>query len=109
MNQKEFNNKLYHIFDVLDSNKKLLYKEYKEEIEYMYITHLLRTATLRFLEYENYKDNINKIVSIMKKEFPNWKNNKYYKQSSKKLKLICNLAYHKNIFILKIIIKITYK
>ena len=109
MKQKEFNEKLLDIFKVLDSNKELLLKEYPEEIEYMYITHLLRTATLRFLEYDNYRDNINKIISTMKEDFPNWKNNKYYKQSSKKLKLLCNLAYNKNIFILKIIKKITNK
>ena len=109
MKQKEWNDKLLDIFTVLDSNKKALYSQYQEEIEYMYITHLLRTATLRFLEYPNSKQMINKIVQTMKNEFPQWKNNKYYKKSSIKLKLICILAYSKQIFLLKIIKKITNK
>lgn len=109
MKQKEFNNKLLDIFDVLETNKLELLKEYPDEVEYMYITHLLRTSTLRFLEYDNYKELINKITNTMKCYFPNWNKNKYYQKSSKKLKLICTLAYHKNIFILKLIKKITNK
>lgn len=109
MKQKEFNNKLLDIFDVLETNKKELLKNYPEEIEYMYITHLLRTATLRFLEYPNYKENLKKINTIIKTNFPNWKNNIYYKKSSKKLKLICNLAYNGNTIFLKFIKKITNK
>ena len=109
MKQKEFNDKLLDIFTVLESNKQLLFNDYPEEIEYMYITHLLRTSTLRFLEYPNYKTLINKTIETIKKYFPNWKNNKYYQKSSKKLKLICNLAYSKQILILKLIKKITNK
>lgn len=106
MKQKKFNNKLLDIFDVLETNKLELLKEYPDEVEYMYITHLLRTATLRFLEYDNYKELINKITNTIKCYFPNWNKNKYYRKSSKKLKLICTLAYHKKIFILKLIKKI---
>ena len=109
MKQTEFNNKLLDIFDVLESNKKALMKEYPEEIEYMYISHLLRTATLRFLDYKNSKELINRIIKTMKENFPNWYQNKYYKKSSKKMKIICLLAYSKNILILKIIKKITNK
>ena len=109
MKQREWNAKLLDIFNVLDSNKEVLFDEYPEEIEYMYITHLLRTATLRFLDYSNKKESINKIVSVMKETFPNWKKNQYYQKSSNKLKLICNLAYHKQILILTIIKMITNK
>ena len=109
MKQKEFNNKLLDIFTVLDSNKKVLIDEYYDEVEYMYITHLLRTATLRFLEYDNYKENIDKIVLVMKDNFPKWRSNKYYLKSSKKLQLLCNLAYNKNYLILKLIKKVTNK
>ncbi len=109
MRQNTFNEKLMHIFDVLDSNKKLLYKEYKDEIEYMYIDHLLRTATLRFMEYDNYKETISKIVDIFKDDFPNWENNIYLRQSSKKMKIICHLAYHKRYSLLKLIKKVTGK
>lgn len=109
MKQNKFNTRLLDIFDVLDSNKKVLMKEYPEEIEYMYITHLLRTGTLRFLEYSNGKELIDRIVKIIKENFPNWKQNKYYLKSSKKLKLICLFAYYKQIILLKLIKKITNK
>ena len=75
----------------------------------MYVTHLLRTATLRFLEYDNYHKYITQIAKEIKNKFPNWKKNIYYKQSSTKLKIICNLAYKKQTTILKLIKKITNK
>lgn len=109
MKQNVFNKKLLNIFDVLKSNKDLLEDKFPEEIEYMYITHLLRTASLRFLNYDNEKEYIYKIHNIMKEYFPKWKNNVYYKKSSFKLKLICILAYNKNILLLKLIKKVTNK
>lgn len=109
MKQNVFNDKLLNIFDVLKSNKDLLEKEFPQEIEYMYITHLLRTASLRFLDYDNGKEYVYKIHNIMKKYFPKWKNNEYYKKSSFKLRTICILAYNRNILLLKIIKKITNK
>ena len=109
MKQQEFNEKLLDIFKVLQSNYDELVKEYPEEIEYMYITHLLRTATLRFLEYENSNQYINQIVKEIKENFPNWKQNQYFKKSSTKLKIICILAYNKNNMLLKLIKKITNK
>lgn len=109
MKQNAFNKKLLNIFDVLKSNKDLLEYKFPEEIEYMYITHLLRTASLRFLNYDNGKEYIYKIHNIMKEYFPKWKNNVYYKKSSFKLKLICILAYNKNILLLKLIKKVTNK
>ncbi len=109
MKQKEFNNKLYDIFTVLDSNKELLQEEYPDEIEYMYIIHLLRSASLRFMEYDNFEENINKIIEVMDKEFPNWKNNPYYLKSGYKIKLICNLVYKKKFKLLNYLKKVTGK
>lgn len=109
MKQKVFNDKLLNIFDVLKSNKDLLENEFPQEIEYMYITHLLRTASLRFLDYDNGKEYVYKIHNIMKEYFPKWKNNEYYKKSSFKLRTICILTYNRNILLLKIIKKITNK
>ena len=109
MKQKQFSDKLLDIFNVLKSNKDLLEIDFSNEVEYMYITHLLRTASLRFLNYKNGKKYVYMIHDIMKDNFPNWKNNIYYKKSSIKLKLICILAYNKNILSLKIIKKIFNK
>ena len=109
MKQKEFNNKLLDIFSVLSSNKEILGKEYPNEIAYMYITHLLRTATLRFLEYKNTKEYLIKIHQIIKDNYPAWKDNIYFKKSSKKTKIICYLAYNKHYSLLKLVKKITNK
>lgn len=106
MTQKAFNNHLLDIFSVLENSKKLLEVDYYREIEYIYITHLLRTATLRFLEYPNTLEYLAKINNTMTKEFPNWRENLYYHKSSNKVKLICFLAIHRKYFILRIIKKI---
>ena len=107
MTQKKFTQRLLDIFTVLDNNKKILINDYFDELEYMYITNLLRTATLRFLDYPNTSEYLNKINNIMKNEFPNWKENKYYKKASKKAKLICFCAIHRLYLPLKIVKKLT--
>ena len=109
MKQAAWNDKLLDIFKVLDSNYKELYKKYPDEIEYMYITHLLRTASLRFLEYKGGSKHLSMIRKVIDDKFPNWRKNLYYKKSSNKLRLLCVLAYYKQIFMLKIIKKITNK
>ena len=105
MRQKKYNDKLLDIFKVLEKNKELLYNDYSEEIEYLYITHLLRTATLRFLDYEEYNELIDKVIYTMRNNFPNYSKNIYYKKSSYKLKIVCNLAYHKRIKLLRVLKK----
>ncbi len=107
MTQKTFNNHLLDIFTVLENSKKMLEENYLREIEYIYITHLLRTATLRFLDYPNTLEYLVRINSTMEKEFPNWRENDYYHKSSIKVKLICFLAIHRWYSILKLIKKIT--
>ena len=109
MNQDEFNLKLLDIFDVLDNNYNILHEEYPDEVEYLYITHLLRTASLRFVSYKGSKNYLKKINFIMKSKFPNWKKNTYYKKSSKKLKLICNISINNMYFLLKIMKKMKSK
>lgn len=109
MKQANFNEKLLDIFKVLDVNYQKLTKKYSLEVEYLYITNLLRTTTLRFLEYKNTKKYLKQINDIMTKRFPNWMENIYFKKSSKKLQLVCKLAYKKHYFLLRIIKKITNK
>ena len=109
MRELKFCDNLLDIFTVLESNKKELYTKYKEEVEYMYITHLLRTATLRFLDYPNTDIYLKKINNEIKNNFPNWNKNIYLKKSSLKTKVICYLAYYKQYRFLKIIKKITKK
>ena len=109
--KSNYNKKQLDIFYVLDSVKNKfiinnLYDKYKEEIEYLYITHLLRSASLRFISYDNYKELLNRINDIFKNNYPNWKKNIYYKKSSYKLKIISTLSYYKCYHILKLIKKL---
>ena len=111
MNQMEFNDKLFdiikvlnHVYKTFDENKNL--ENYYEEIEYLYITHLLRSATLRFLGYKDGAKHLSKLIDEFKDKLPNWQDNKYLKNSSFKLKLICYLANYKIYSLFKLIIRI---
>ncbi len=105
MRQREYNSKLENIFVAIERlYSEFIDTEYKEELEYIYIEHLLHAANLRFLAYEEGKENIDKISKIMKEKFPNWRKNKYYKMQNMKYKIICNLFFYKQKKILKIIL-----
>ena len=80
--------------------------KYTKELEYIFIEHLLHGATLRYLQYPEGKNDIEKISNIMKTNFPNWNKNIYYKKQSIKYKIVCELAYYKKINLLKKILKI---
>ncbi len=82
------------------------FDEYKEEIEYLYIQHLLFEATTKFLKCDNTKEDINKIVDIMKKKFPGFRWNTYYVQREFKFKLACSLIYKRKYGLVKKFLKI---
>ena len=107
MLKKEFNEKINSIFIVMDYLKDKL-KSYPEELEYLHIEHLLYSATLRYLDYDDTQKYLKKINDIMIK-YPNWKKNKYYKMKSYKFKLVCHLAYKKQYKILKLLKKVSGK
>lgn len=110
MRQIKYNKKLEDIFSSLNnllekynnSNNK---NKYKEEIEWIFIEHLLHAASLRFFKFDNYQKNIEKINKTIKENFPNWRKNKYYKEQSYKYKIVCNLFYKEKYFILKKLLK----
>lgn len=106
MYQTTFNEKLLDIFTVLDSleNKFIsskLDKEYQEELEYLYIEHLLYSASLRFSIYDDGKKYIKQINEIINNKYKNWKSNKYYKKRGLKFKTICFLTRTGNVYLLK--------
>jgi len=106
MNIQKFNDKLYNIFFVLEHLSNNFPKKYKDELEFLYIEHLLRSASLRFCKYENSKSNLEKIVDIIKSKYPQWKKNKYYKKTNLKFKVICNCAFCKNVVLLSLVNKL---
>lgn len=105
MRQTKFNEKLlsiYNVLDILEQGFKQtgLLEQYKEELEFIYIKHLLYAGNGRFLEYKEGKQEVKKIANIMKLKYPNWRKNKYYKKQSKLFKLNCNIFYLNCLFII---------
>lgn len=105
MNKINYNTKLEDIFFIVNRitvwyEENNLANEFKEEIEYIYIHHLLRAASIRFLNYERY-DMIDKIRKIMKEKYPNFTKNKYFKKYGFKRKLMCRLIYKGNYNLIK--------
>ena len=97
MNQTEFCPKFADIFvvmqDVSDAFvKNCKYEEYYNELEYLYITQLQRSAILRFAGLKGSGECIKRVQQIMKSQFPRWRQNVYLKKSSWKFRLICLLG-----------------
>lgn len=106
LRQDTLNDNMYDIFTIMNILKEKIPSEYSEELEYLYIEHLLRSASLRYINYPNGEHYVQKISDIMHKEYPNYQNNKYYKNVNYRFKLVCSLAYHKNYLLLKMFNKL---
>ena len=104
MQQNKFNPKMDDIFKVMDYLSLKLH-DYKEELQYLYIEHLLYSAVLRYIDFPKCNDRLKKINLIIK-SMPNWNQNKYYKLKSFKFKLICELAYHEHYEIIRLLKKV---
>lgn len=105
MHQINYNSKLECIFEAMEYLKEKCNHKYQEEIEYIYIDHLLHAASLRFFTFEEGIKMLDKIVRVMNDTFPNWSKNKYFKKRYWKYRLICKLFYRKQYRMLKLILK----
>lgn len=95
LNQSKFNPKIDDIFIVIDSIYSKLKDKYPKEMEYLYIEHLLRNASLRYLDYKKY-DRVDKIVKSVKDKYKYWYKNNYFKSESNfKQKVLCFLIMKK--------------
>lgn len=103
MNKPVYNKKMDSIFTVLEGLKAFFKEQNKEEIEYLYINHLLRLASLRYIDIKNCNEQLLKIVKIIKKEYPKWYKNKYYKNWTIKKRILCLLIYKKRYNLLSIL------
>lgn len=97
MNQTKYSKKLESIFNVMDT----LYnsfkgKGYDNELEFLYINHLLYAGCGRFLKYKGTNDMILKIIDTMNSKFPNWMENKYFQIQSKIYQLTCKIFVSNN-------------
>jgi len=82
------------------------YDEYKEEIEYLYTKHLLFEATTMFMKLNNAKIDMDRIVDLMKKKFPQFKWNSYYVQREFRFRFGCSLIYKRRYKLAKKYLKI---
>lgn len=104
MGVEKYNPKFEDIFFSLDNLKKVFNGKYSEEMEFIYIHHLLHGASLRFFKF-NKKDMLDKINKYMKDNYPNWKKNTYYKMQGIKYKVVCNWFYKKRYTLLRLALK----
>ena len=107
MRQKTYNKKLESIFVAIkyledEFKKRNLYDKYINELEFINIQHLLYASSGRFLQYPEGKKNLNRIIDIIKNNYPNWKNNKYYKKQSLKFKITCNIFFKNNTLLINL-------
>ena len=86
-----------------NAQKEVTYEKYIDEIEYLFIRHLLMSAGLRYARFNDPDNKIPVINSFMKEHFPNWKKNRYFKKSSIKYKLTAFLINKKRTKMIKII------
>ena len=101
--QKKFNENINDVFKVVDILSKKFDEKYPDELEFIYIEHFLRTASLRYTNYQEGKEYLYKISDIMHEKYPNYLHNKYYKEVGMGFKLLCFLAYHKFFCLLKLV------
>ncbi len=105
MRQASYNPKMEAVFRVSQTLwKAFADTEYKSELEFLFIEHLLHAATLRFLPFKEGRDNIKKLSQTVKEKFPRWRKNKYFRKMHWKYKLVCLLAYYKKIKLLGILL-----
>ena len=85
-----FNQKKDDIYDILTYLKESFCELFYSEIEYIYIYHLLYSFSLNLLSYtlKIYYKRIKKNINIVKDMFPNWRQNKYYRNFSFQKKLV---------------------
>lgn len=110
MHQMKYNKNLEEIFSSMlhlyhGFKERNVLETYHDEIEFLFVEHLLHAGSLRFFAFEEGKEALKKVSSIMHEYFPKWKKNKYIKQFDWKYKLICNLFYKRNYGLLKLILK----
>lgn len=101
MRQLEYSEKLKNIFRAMELLEKKfvdsdLKEKYKEELEFLYIEHLLYAGIGRFINFKEGNEDIKRIHDIMSEKFPNWKKNKYYLQCSLIYKMTCNIFWNNN-------------
>ena len=104
MNQNSYTPKFEDVFHSLENLKNIFKDRYSKEIEYIFIHHLLHGASLRFFKFNKY-DKLDKINNYMRKYYPKWYKNTYYKKQGIKYRVVCNSFYRRRYWFLKLVFK----
>lgn len=110
MKQMVYNKKLESVFPALENLRTIFEKngqsdKYKAELEYIYVSHMLHDASLRFFAFDEGRTQLEKIVDMIKKYYPEWMKNEYFKKESWKYKVVTILFYFKQYRLLNMILK----
>ena len=127
MNQKVYKKNMEDIFDSLDHlyslfklNKKEkeyrnmkeindIVKEYSEELESLYISHLLHNMAMNFLPFKEGRESIKRSAKLIKERFPKWYKNKYFRRRNIKYRIVCYLFYFRLFKLVKLVLHKYYK
>ena len=87
MNQTAYSPKFENIFVSLENLENIFKKsnsfdKYRDELEYLYIEHLLHASFIKFLPFKEGVHSIDKIIEIMKTKWPDFTQNRYFKKCS---------------------------
>lgn len=110
MKQIAYHKKLEDIFRSLEILKSRFEEnrkqdEYYSELEYIYISHMLHDASLRFFPFKEGQYALAKVVATMKDIYPHWTDNCYFKNQSWKYRIITKLFYSKKYRLLNLLLK----
>lgn len=84
--------RIAQIFDVLEQvrnnfQREGIYEKYRDELEYLHIEHLRLYGMFRFIRSDDWKTYYERSEAVMKQFFPDWRNNCYLSNLSRKNQL----------------------
>ena len=105
--QKKYNEHFEDIFYIIPNIIKCfkdnnVYEQYYEEIEYLVIMKYLINGSLRFIPFIKKHKLISDIIDYVKKEFPKWKNNQYFRKEGLNYRIMSRLVYYKLYFLINL-------
>lgn len=88
------NKKIYEAYSDIEKwyQNENLFSTYQEEFEYLYFYHCVLSYGVRTLQRSsNYKEELKEMRNTLKEKYPNFKQNKYYKNANLGMKLFLPL------------------
>lgn len=77
-------------------NKAHNYMSYKEEIEFLYIKHMLYEASMLYFKIPDYEKELDHLIDIIDKKVSGFRTNIYFVIQNKTFKKVCKLIYKGN-------------